>query len=223
MNVSLILPQWVDHPRFNRIDLFGPVSYGQRLRLTPQSRSTPTRRLAAGGLSPRAPGGHDPEAGDGFCCEGHRRQVEMCLQRQSRRLRSLDLPGYLRGRSALHRSPGSRSASDGAGGSPRSRPVSASLMRRPERPTSPPGSSSEAHWARSAAASPRRRSSLLRIGQPGVAGHHLGHRPVGILLGLIHLAVERLLPSPTTRRLERGSDPPSPRPRRRAVRRAPPG
>ena len=34
LNVSLILPQWVDHPRFNRIDLFGPVSYGQRLRLT---------------------------------------------------------------------------------------------------------------------------------------------------------------------------------------------
>ena len=24
----------MDHPRFNRIDLYGPVSYGQRLRLT---------------------------------------------------------------------------------------------------------------------------------------------------------------------------------------------
>jgi Domain of unknown function (DUF5655) len=34
LNVSLILPQWVDHPRFNRVDLYGPVSYGQRLRLT---------------------------------------------------------------------------------------------------------------------------------------------------------------------------------------------
>jgi Domain of unknown function (DUF5655) len=34
VDATLILPEWVDHPRFDRIDLYGAVTYAQRLRLT---------------------------------------------------------------------------------------------------------------------------------------------------------------------------------------------
>ena len=34
MRTPPILPHWVDHPRFNRIDLYGAITYAQRIRLT---------------------------------------------------------------------------------------------------------------------------------------------------------------------------------------------
>jgi hypothetical protein len=34
VDATLIFPEWVDHPRFDRIDLYGAVTYAQRLRLT---------------------------------------------------------------------------------------------------------------------------------------------------------------------------------------------
>ncbi|HEX2368727.1 MAG TPA: DUF5655 domain-containing protein, partial [Acidimicrobiia bacterium] len=33
VDATLILPEWVDHPRFDRIDLYGAVTYAQRIRL----------------------------------------------------------------------------------------------------------------------------------------------------------------------------------------------
>ncbi len=34
VDATLILPKWVDHQRFDRIDLYGVVTYAQRVRLT---------------------------------------------------------------------------------------------------------------------------------------------------------------------------------------------
>jgi hypothetical protein len=34
VDATLILAEWVDHPRFDRIDLYGAVTYAQRVRLT---------------------------------------------------------------------------------------------------------------------------------------------------------------------------------------------
>ncbi|HEX2369282.1 MAG TPA: hypothetical protein VHM94_08635, partial [Acidimicrobiia bacterium] len=33
VDATLILPEWVDHLRFDRIDLYGAVTYAQRIRL----------------------------------------------------------------------------------------------------------------------------------------------------------------------------------------------
>ena len=118
----------------------------------------------------------------------------------------LDLPRLSpRGRSALHRSPGSRSASDGAGGSPRSRPAAVSLAdaEAGEADVTTRLVVLRLTQARSAAASPRRRSCPP------------GHRPARRCRSSPRPSTGRrpprshppggrtpLCPGPTTRRLE---------------------